>query len=191
MLKRPEVRLAVLGLALLGSSAAWYLIAPLFTGRQAYSVFPTLAIMVSPTPRPATAASVPTETPTSEPAGFSLDVNMQLVAFGEFQSVAYSGSGNAEVYELQSGELVLTFQGFEVEDGPELRVFVTELEVAEIAAGVEWADSLDLGTLEALSGDQFYELPDDLDLTRYQSIVIWCEPQQVVYIAAPLEIFKD
>ena len=191
MLKRPEVRLAVLGLALLGSSAAWYLIAPLFTSRQAYSVFPTLAVMVSPTLRPA-AATMPTETaiPTAEVSTLVMGADTQLVASGEFHNVAYSGSGSAKIHQLESGRWVLSLQDFEVEAGPELRVFVTELEVSDLA-GVRLENSLDLGSLEALSGDQIYELPDDVDISRYQSVVIWCGPQRLAYIAASLEVSED
>lgn len=192
MLKKPEVRLAVLGLALLGSSAAWYLIAPLFTGRQAYSVFPTLAVMVSPTARPAVETNLPTETPVPMLATvLSIGVDTQLVASGEFHNVAYSGSGSAQIRQLESGELVLSLQDFEVEAGPELRVFVTELEITDISTGIDMENSLDLGWLEALNGDQIYELPEDVDISRYQSVVIWCGPQRIAYIAATLEIFED
>ncbi|MCI0860900.1 MAG: DM13 domain-containing protein, partial [Chloroflexi bacterium] len=35
-------------------------------------------------------------------------------------------------------------------------------------------------------GDQNYELPVDLDLSNYGSVVIWCVPFRVPFNAAPL-----
>lgn len=184
MLKKPEIRLAVLGMALLGSTVAWYLISPLFTSRQSYTIFPTLGLMASATPRPtATAAPLPTETLelSAVPAG------AQLLATGSFVSVAYAGSGSAEVYELESGERVLTLENFAVTEGPELHVLLADVPVGGNIAAADLANSIDLGALVTTQGEVQIELPADLLLSDYQSIVIWCYPEQVSYMAAPLE----
>ncbi|MCW5875108.1 MAG: DM13 domain-containing protein [Anaerolineales bacterium] len=181
MFKKPEVRLAVLGLALVGSSLVWYLISPLFTSREAYAFFPTLAVMASPTPRPATATLLPSETPVAqeEPTG--------LVATGDFVAVAYSGSGSAEVYALDTGARVLSFEGFSVEPGPELHVLLSTAQAADALTEQDLRDSVDLGLLLATEGEQHYELPGDIELSQYSLILIWCEPEQTLYIAASLQ----
>lgn len=189
MLKRPEVRLAVLGAALLGSSLAWYLISPLFTSRQAYVTFPTLGVMASFTPRPPTATSPPTETVTAEAIGSAL-TDAQLVATGEFVALAYTGSGSAEVYTLDSGEQVLSLEDVEVEYRPELRVLLTDLDPAEDLTAAHLADSIDLGLLEG-ANDQQFELPIGLELANYRTIVIWCDPEQLPYMAAALHAVTD
>lgn len=186
MFKKPFVRLAVLGVALLGSAAIWYLIAPLFTGPQAYSIFPTLAMMPSATPRPATATPLPTQTvvPT-ETSAVSLSVQADLMAVGEFYDVTHEGSGIAGVYRTEDGGLVLTLQNFEVEDGPELRLFIAD-EAPITEDNFTPADGLDLGLLASLSGDQLYYLPADIDLADYQSVLVWCESYDEPFIAAAL-----
>ncbi|UYN88905.1 MAG: DM13 domain-containing protein [Anaerolineales bacterium] len=189
MLKRPEVRLAVLGAALLGSSLAWYLISPLFTSRQAYVTFPTLGVMASFTPRPPTATSPPTETVTAETAG-SAFADAQLVASGNFVALAYTGSGSAEVYALDSGEQVLSLEDVEVEYRPELRVLLTDVDPAEKFTTAHVADSIDLGLLENAS-DQQFELPAGFELADYRAIVIWCDPEQLPYMAAALHTVTD
>lgn len=180
MFKRPEVRLAVLGLALIGSSLVWYLISPLFTSREAYTFFPTLAVMASPTPRPATATVLPSEMPTAEPQA-------ELVASGDFVAVAYSGSGSAEIYVLDSGARVLSFENFSVDPGPELHVLLSTAEAADAFTDQDLQDSVDLGLLLAAEGQQHYELPADLVLEDYDLVVIWCDPEQVPYAVAPLQ----
>lgn len=185
MFKRPEVRLAVLTVALLGSAAAWYLIAPLFTGGLAYSVFPTIAVMPSRTPRPATATPLPTET--VRPAGFMQSSGSLLLVEGEFYQVAHAGGGIASVYLLSDGNLLLSLHDFEVESGPELHVYLATQNPVDNSEGVALEGVIDLGLLQNVTGEQTYSLPADLDLTQYSSVVIWCEPYQVPFIAASLQ----
>lgn len=189
MLKRPMVRLAVLGVALIGSAATWYLIAPLFTGAQSHSIFPTLALMPSPTPRPPTATPLPSDTPeatSTSAVSFIISADVQLVAAGEFYPVTHAGSGTASIYMLEDGGLVLSLEDFEVEDGPDLRLFVSDQEpIAE--EGFTPEQAIDLGLLEAYSGDQVYQLPDDLNVSEYQSVLVWCDSYQEPFIAASLE----
>lgn len=180
MFKKTEVRLAVLGLALVGSTLVWYLISPLFTSREAYTFFPTLGVMASPTPRPATATAIPTLTPEAQPP-------VGLVAVGDFVDVTYSGGGTVEVHALSSGAHMLSFEGFSVEPGPELHVLLSTAEAADAITEQDVQDSLDLGLLLATEGEQSYELPAGIELSEYTLILIWCEPQQTPYIAATLQ----
>ncbi len=189
MLKKPEVRLAVLGAALLGSSLAWYLISPLFTSRQAYVTFPTLGVMASATPRPATTTPLPTATEPAEDAGSTL-ADAQLVAAGDFVALAYTGSGSAELYALESGEHVLSLHDVEMEHRTELHVLLTSADPADEFTAADVAESIDLGMLESAARQQF-ELPDGLDLAEYRAIVIWCDPEQLPYMAAPLQYVAE
>ncbi|UYN92795.1 MAG: DM13 domain-containing protein [Anaerolineales bacterium] len=189
MLKRPEVRLAVLGAALLGSSLAWYLISPLFTSRQAYVTFPTLGVMASFTPRPPTATQLPTETITAEAVSATF-ADAELIAAGQFVALAYTGSGSAEVYALESGERVLSLADVDVEYRSDLRVLLTSADPADEFTAADVAESIDLGMLAGDASQQF-ELPEGLELEDYRTIVIWCDPEQVPYMAAPLQTMAE
>jgi hypothetical protein len=48
------------------------------------------------------------------------------------------------------------------------------------------ANKWDLGNLKSTLGDQNYVLPADVPVDRVRSVVIWCEPVRVAYIAAGL-----
>ena len=52
--------------------------------------------------------------------------------------------------------------------------------------GIELDGSLDLGELKGNIGDQNYEIPADLDLSQFKSVVVWCQPFRVPFNAAPL-----
>lgn len=195
MLKRPAVRMAVLGVALLGSATAFYFISPVFVRDVPIGRYPNLAYMPTRTPRPPTdtplptetSTEIPTETPTMEVQLSAIDIAAAvLVAQGEFYSVAHTGQGVASVYEVD-GALLLTLGDFQVEDGPELHVYLAVEDPIPNESGEELAGALDLGELSAVAGDQAYELPDNIQLDDYQSVVIWCVPYQVPFIAAPLD----
>jgi hypothetical protein len=43
---------------------------------------------------------------------------------------------------------------------------------------------VDLGELKGNIGDQNYDVPLDVDIENYQSVVIWCVPFRVPFSAA-------
>jgi hypothetical protein len=45
---------------------------------------------------------------------------------------------------------------------------------------------LELGALKGNKGNQNYELPAGVDLSKYRSVVIWCRRFSVPFGAAPL-----
>ena len=195
MLKNPWIRLFVLGMMLVGSAVAFYLMSPLFVGANfANDGWPTLGYMPTRTPRQATATSVPTETETSAPLTLETDFSLLegetalLLAQSEFYSVAHTGRGTVNLYQVQELGLVVRLEDFEVEDGPDLHVYLTSQDPVENRTGIDLPDGLDLGVLRGLTGDQNYELPEGIDLNNYRSIVIWCVPYQVPFAAAPLTI---
>ncbi len=193
MLKQPLIRLAVLGLMLLGSALAFYLMSPLFVRATFGDGWPTLGYMPTRTPRPATATLVPTDTQTAQPLMTEFSVNLLegdaalLLASGEFYPVARAGRGTANIYQVDGVGLVLRLEGFEVDDGSDLHVVLTSAETVENTSSVDLSDGLDLGALKDLIGDQSYEVPADVDLTIYHSVVIWSAADQISLIAAPLD----
>jgi hypothetical protein len=107
----------------------------------------------------------------------------QQLARGSFEPVAHSVSGTATTIRLAEGGNVLTLTGFEVDNGPDLRVYL----VAGPARNESEVDEFeDLGALKGNKGDQQYELPRGLDLDRYTTVVIWCRAFSVSFARAPL-----
>jgi hypothetical protein len=193
MLKQPVVRASVLGVVLLGAAVAMYLLSPLFIGNASHLSFPTLGMMPSRTPRPATATPEATETPIPSPTMQDSETIFEassslLIWEADFYAVAHSGRGSANVYMMEDGSLIVRLEDFEVEDGPELHVYLTDQDPVPNAEGIELANAIDLGELKGLLGDQSYLVPSDLDLSQYHSVVIWCVPFSVPFIAAPVQL---
>jgi predicted alpha/beta hydrolase len=57
---------------------------------------------------------------------------------------------------------------------------------AKDAATVQQAGFIDLGVLKGNIGDQNYALGNDLDLTKYRAVSIWCKRFSVNFGAAAL-----
>jgi len=101
---------------------------------------------------------------------------------GRFQSVRHPGTGEVTAIRLAGGGRVLTLTDFEVDNGPDLRLYL----VAGPAQSEDQVDDyVDLGALKGNRGDQQYELPPDLDLDRYSTAVIWCRAFSVLFARAP------
>ena len=110
------------------------------------------------------------------------------VATGSFTSRSrYTVSGTTAVYELQDGSRVLRLEDFESTNGPDLFVYLTAAGEAESDESLN-ADFVDLGRLKGNIGDQNYELPADVDLGTYGTVVIWCKRFSVGFGAADLDI---
>lgn len=189
MLKQPAVRAAVLGVALIGSATAFYFIAPVFVRDAPIDGYPTLAYIPTRTPR---LTSLLTDTPTANltpTEGGELtmleDQQSLLLYSGAFESGNYNGRGNASVYVVAENKVVLRLEDFEVEDGPDLHVYLTD---EPPVAGAPLADAVDLGELKGLVGDQAYDLPEDLWVESYYYVVIWCVPYNVPFLTAALQI---
>ena len=105
-----------------------------------------------------------------------------LLASGSFVGVAHSARGTARVIRTGAGR-VLTLTGFEVSNGPDLRVYVV---AGPARSEGEVDDFTDLGSLKGNKGNQQYDLPRDLALDRPHTVVIWCRAFSVNFARAPL-----
>ncbi len=102
---------------------------------------------------------------------------------GEFMAVRHPASGRASVIRLAEGGRVLTLTGFEVDNGPDLRVYLVA-GAARTESDVE--DFVDLAPLKGNKGDQQYRIPRDVDLGRYATAVVWCRAFSVLFARASL-----
>ena len=107
------------------------------------------------------------------------------LATGSFVSLDHATAGTARVLALADGRRFVRLEGFETDNGPDLYLYLS----ANPAGGPEGAfdDSYhNLGRLQGNIGDQNYELPPDVDLGRFASVVVWCDRFDSAFGAADL-----
>jgi len=110
-----------------------------------------------------------------------------VVVQGQFQDADsfHQGSGQATVYTLPEGGQVLRFEDFTVTNGPDLHVILSKHPAPTNSSDLG-EDHIDLGSLKGNVGSQNYEIPADIDISEYSSVVIYCQPFHVVFSTATL-----
>ncbi|MFA9564148.1 MAG: DM13 domain-containing protein, partial [Acidimicrobiales bacterium] len=107
-----------------------------------------------------------------------------LLGAGQFVGLAgHSGTGDAGIFQNPDGSLVLRFENFDIENGPDLEVYlVPGPDQTSLTEG-----SIHLGALKGNIGDQNYELPPGTDLApgAYTALV-WCEAFSVEFVGATI-----
>jgi hypothetical protein len=111
----------------------------------------------------------------------------RVLGRGEFIGLEHETTGRAVVLETADGRRFLRFEGFETSNGPDLVVYLS----AKAPSGPDdWygydQDFVDLGPLKGNIGDQNYLIPEEVDLDRYATAVVWCRRFTVGFAAAPL-----
>ena len=160
----------ILGLVVLGG-IGWYAFRPelLFVSTQVNEAMPVAgnAAPLSQSTAGASAAAAP-------------------VLSGQFHSVAHETRGRATVHDLADGRLILRLTDFTTSNGPDVRVYLVAAADAADNATVTRAGFVELGKLKGNEGDQNYDMPADLDLSKYRAVTIWCYRFSVNFATAPL-----
>ncbi|MEL6159721.1 MAG: DM13 domain-containing protein [Cyanobacteria bacterium J06623_5] len=112
--------------------------------------------------------------------------NKQLLAQAQgspFIGAGHPTSGNAKVVEVD-GQRYLEFdEGFRSDSGPDLFVLLhREAEPQSYSR----ENYVNLGRIQSFSGAQRYAIPDGVDLSDFQSAVIWCQQFNVTFGYATL-----
>ena len=96
----------------------------------------------------------------------------------------HEGEGTAVILQ-QGDQSVLRFEEFRVTNGPDLHVLLSKNPNPTDRSDLG-DDYIDLGSLKGNVGNQNYEIPTDVDLSEYQSVVIYCMPFHVLFASATL-----
>ena len=107
----------------------------------------------------------------------------QLPSSGAFVSDAHPTSGNARIIEENGQRYLELDESFKSDDGPDLFVLLHEEAVPESYSGDNY---LNLGRMQRTAGSQRYAIPADVDLSVFQSAVIWCREFGVTFGYATL-----
>jgi aminopeptidase N len=98
----------------------------------------------------------------------------------------HGASGTATIYRLAEGKLVLRLESFNAQNGPDLVIGLSGNPMPRSSDEVKQGGYLQLASLKANQGNQNYELPADIDLSQYKSVVIYCRAFNVVFSTAEL-----
>ncbi len=200
---------------LVGLAAAWYLISPLFFDNSVDEAFPLdLPTVQEAANMSATDIETAVNSAMSSVDSLTDDEMVQveerlldlaaqmpdsemdeampaanepiILSQGQFEDADafHQGEGSATIYTLADGSNLLRFEAFNVTNGPDLHVILSTN--PNPTGRDDIGEYVDLGSLKGNVGNQNYEIPADVDLSLYQSIVIYCQPFHVVFSTATL-----
>ena len=183
----------------------WWLISPYFVDDVVDEAFSTSiaeqlepdtpSVPVDDAPADPTVPAAPTTAPTAEvespvvtaaPVTEAPPTGPVLLGAGSFVGLAgHSGTGDADIFENPDGSLVLRFENFDIQNGPDLEVYlVPGADQATLAAG-----AVHLGALKGNVGDQSYEFAPDTELPAgAYTALVWCEAFTVEFVGATIVI---
>jgi Electron transfer DM13 len=92
----------------------------------------------------------------------------------------HNAEGMAKVIPLQDESNILRLEDLRVTNGPDLYVY--------LATDKSASDFVSLGKLKANNGNQNYNIPSEIDLTKYDTVIIWCRPFSVLFGSADLAV---
>ena len=154
--------LPIIAAAVIVGFIATFAISPYFTESQVDEALPTGAII--PTMMEEKAMM-------EEPAYY----NGVFVGVGDG---IHDAQGDAYTIPLENGSNVLRLENFKSTNGPDLYVYLSTDKHA--------SEFINLGELKANSGNQNYQIPDDVDLEKYNQVLIWCKAFGVLFGNAEL-----
>jgi len=127
----------------------------------------------------------------NEPAPFSSSADLQPVYTGLLAGRAHPTSGRASVYQTADGKRHLRLTDFTTSNGPDVHVVLAQSSDDSLRQDFVKSQlgDLELGLLKANQGDQNYDLPDSADLSRYDTVVIYCERFHAIFGVAKLDKF--
>lgn len=187
----------ITGGILIAGALAWWFISPLFIDRFVNEELPAskktsithMAKTVSESKRDefiTTMNEVAKENKEMEQGMPNAKDGTVLISSGSLRAVAHEGSGSVRVLRLEPyKDHIVRFENLDVLNGPDLHVYLST--GLNIESKKDLAQFVDLGKLKGNQGNQNYVIPDNIDLSKYNSVVVYCKSFDVVFAAANLE----
>ena len=127
----------------------------------------------------------------SEQAPFASSSDPQPLYTGRLEGKAHQTSGRATIYKTSDGTQYLRLTDFTTSNGPDVHVLLARSDDSSLTDEIVKGqlDSVELGSLKGNQGDQNYDLPASVDLTKYNAVTIYCERFHAVFGVARLEQF--
>ena len=165
----------------------WWTVSPFFIDKSADDAFPALTAGGGPAATTTAAAptlpmaTMPGAPPSTAPPAAAAPAEPVKLGAGELVGIDHRASGTVSVYRLEGGQHVVRFEEFDVQNGPDYRVYLVPAPGQEGTAG-----GLDLGPLEANRGNLNVAVPPGTDVSGYATVLIWCRAFSVPVANATL-----
>jgi hypothetical protein len=111
-----------------------------------------------------------------------------IVALGHWQGTDsfHQTQGRAVLVRLPDGRRFIRFEDFSVTNGPDLYVYLSGHPSPRTGTELHEGAAFEVARLKGNIGSQNYELPADLDVSKFKSVAIYCKRFSVMFGSAQL-----
>ena len=102
-------------------------------------------------------------------------------AASTFVKKRYNIKGTWEVSEQDEQTLIKFNDDFKTKGGPDLKLYLSSKTLSELESGDVEGTSVKLSVLKSNRGAQSYIIPEDINLSDYESVLIHCEAFSVLW----------
>lgn len=99
----------------------------------------------------------------------------QIGTKGQFQNGVHETTGVATIHQLSDGKRILRLTNFVTSNGPDVQVVLIPTKILKNNEDVKNHRYIELGKLKGNKGDQNYEIPDEIDVSTYGAVSVWCK----------------
>lgn len=106
------------------------------------------------------------------------EVDSEVLLIGSFNTVdgSHYGIGDVKVLVDDQSQRTLFFDDVELSNGPDLFVYLSKKSAFQGAiSGEDPGEFFNLGALDFTMGSFSFDIPDEVDLTEYITVIIWCK----------------
>jgi hypothetical protein len=126
------------------------------------------------------------DTPLVEPVPANL-ASAKVVGTARVYNVDREGQGTAKIYERADGTRAIRLEDFFVTINSDLEIRLSSLEAPKSTDEIARNPFKVVAPLKATVGNMNYDVPRDVDVNQFKSIVIWCEITRNAYAAATIQ----
>lgn len=194
MKRNPLVFVIAAIVVIIVGAVVWWLASPLFLNQTVNDQLPasvnaTLPPGLSRPNAEATmmsAAKLETKMDDAMPASVRPEAKIKTGTFRDNGDGFHKGSGIARIYAQPDGTYLLRLENFNATNGPDLHVYLSPAADPKTNAQVLVDGYVDLAVLKGNIGNQNYPIPANIDITKQNSVIIWCKAFSVIFAVAPL-----
>jgi len=162
-------------LVLIVAIAGYYLLSPLVTSTQLNETSPFDHMdQVTKAEFDKVMSQVSTQTVTMDD---TMPQTPVVLSQGLFMPNGHRVAGTAKVI-MHNGLRTLRFEDFDTINGPNLHIY--------LATDSSGKDFIDLGEIKATNGNINYDVPSEINLKKYDHVLVWCVPFGVLFSYADL-----
>ena len=99
----------------------------------------------------------------------------RTLASGGWVNKGYDIDGRWEIVARDDKRYIVFDDDFQTRSGPDLKVYLSSRPLAALSDRTVAPNSVEISPLKAARGAQEYEIPADLDLAEYRTVLIHCK----------------